>query len=75
VTTNTKLETTFPIRGVAGGWRDLWGDPDDHAELRVKAEATERRQLRRAAVLGAVWRAQIAAETLVHAPRQQNRPA
>jgi hypothetical protein len=26
-----------------GGWRDLWDDPDDSAELRARAEAIERR--------------------------------
>ena len=42
----------FPVRGVLGGWRDPWDDPDDHAALRAEVEATERRQMRRAEVLG-----------------------
>jgi hypothetical protein len=44
---------SFPVRGTPGGWRDCWDDPDDHAPLRLQAEATERRQLRRVEVLGA----------------------
>jgi hypothetical protein len=49
----------FPVRGVPGGWRDLWDEPNDHAELRAKAEATERRQDARAKRLGAVWQQEI----------------
>jgi hypothetical protein len=33
------VETVFPTRGGAGGWRDCWDDPDDHAQLRARAEA------------------------------------
>jgi hypothetical protein len=44
---NTKREHTFPVRGVPGGWRDVWDDPDDAAELRERArladELTEQR--------------------------------
>jgi hypothetical protein len=29
----------FPVRGVPGGWRDWWDDPDDSAEFRARAEA------------------------------------
>jgi hypothetical protein len=36
--------------------------PDDHAQLRARAETAERRQLRRAESLGALWRSQIRAE-------------
>ena len=25
----------FPVRGILGGWRDVWDEPDDHAELRA----------------------------------------
>jgi hypothetical protein len=53
---------SFPVRGVAGGWRDCWDDPDDSAELRAHAEASERRQLRLAEVLGAVWQGEIEVE-------------
>jgi hypothetical protein len=64
---NTKLETVFPTRGVPGGWRDVWDDPDDSAELRAHAEAIERRQTHRAEVLGALWQGEI------HAERQERR--
>jgi hypothetical protein len=40
----------------------VWDDPDDSAELRANAEATERRQMRRAAVLGAMWQHEIREE-------------
>jgi hypothetical protein len=50
------------VLGVPGGWRDPWDEPDDHAELRARAEAIKRRQMQRAELLGVVWRAQIAAE-------------
>lgn len=65
----------FPIRGIPGGHRDWWDDSDDHAELRARGEATEHRQMRLAEVLGVAWRAQIADETPVRSPQQQNRPA
>jgi hypothetical protein len=68
-------EIPFPVRGVAGGWRDPWDEPDDSARLRARAEASERRQLRRAEVLGVAWRAQIAAEKAAPAPHRANRPA
>ena len=51
---------SFPVRGVPGGWRDVWDDPDDSAELRARAEATERRQLARAERLGVAWRQELA---------------
>ena len=57
--------SAFPVRGTPGGYRDWWDGPDDHAELRARAEATERRQLKRAEILGAAWRAQIAAEAMI----------
>ena len=59
MTTNTKIETVFPTRGVAGGWRDPWDD-DESAELRAKAEASERYQLVTAERLGVVWRQELA---------------
>jgi hypothetical protein len=55
-------ETPFPVRGVAGGWRDPWDDPDDVVQLRTRAEACERRQLRCAEVLGTVWQGEIREE-------------
>jgi hypothetical protein len=70
-----KVETPFPVRGVPGGWRDCWDDPDDSAQLRAQAERQERRQIARVEVLGVAWRAQIAAETPAHAPQRPNRPA
>jgi hypothetical protein len=62
VTTTSKIETTLPTRGVAAGWRDVWDDPDDHAELRARAEAIERRQMARVEIIGRRWQRQIAAE-------------
>jgi hypothetical protein len=47
---------SFPVRGVAGGWRDCWDDPDDHAELRDRAEVIARCSLVRAQELGRLWR-------------------
>ena len=41
--------------GVPGSWRDCWDDRDDRDDrddLEARAEATERRQMRRAEVLG-----------------------
>jgi hypothetical protein len=48
--------------GVAGGWREWWNDPDDHAELRARAEASKCRQTRRTEVLGVMWQGEIRAE-------------
>ena len=53
----------FPVRGVPGGWRDVWDDLDDSAALRARAEDAEQRQGRQVERLGAVWRASILAET------------
>ena len=53
---------SFPVCGVPGGWRDVWDDPDDHAQLLARAEAAERRQLARAEVLSVVWQREIRAE-------------
>ena len=36
-TRGAAVEIPFPIRGVAGGWRDVWDDPDDSAQLRRQA--------------------------------------
>ena len=44
------------MRGILGGWRDVWNEPDDHAELRTP-RTTERRQtlrLTRSAGCGAL---------------------
>jgi hypothetical protein len=62
VTTNTKVETVFPVRGVPGGWRDCWDDPDDHAELRARVEASEAHLLARVAITGRRWQQEIARE-------------
>lgn len=59
---NAKRETRFPTRGVPGGWRDIWDDPDDSAALRAQGEAVERRQEAFAAVDGPRWRAEAVAE-------------
>ncbi|MFN8676116.1 MAG: hypothetical protein U0Z70_07030 [Thermomicrobiales bacterium] len=37
-----KRETTFPVRGTPGGWRDPWDDPDDAASMRARAIEAER---------------------------------
>lgn len=58
-----RVETPFPVRGVAGGWHDRWESPDDHAELRVQGEAIERRIEATAAQLGARLRREIARES------------
>jgi hypothetical protein len=50
----------FPVRGIPDGWRDVRDEPDDHAALRTHAEATERRQTRRAEIMGLVWRQDLA---------------
>jgi hypothetical protein len=75
VAPNSEIETPFPIRGVAGGWRDVWEEPEDHAQLWARAKAAERRQVHRAEVLGGAWRAQIVAETSARAPQRANGPA
>ena len=51
---------SFPVRGVPGGWRKPWDDPDDSAQLRARAKASERRQLQCAQVLGALWQQELA---------------
>jgi hypothetical protein len=56
------IDAPIPVRGVAGGWRDWWDDPDDSAELRDRGEAIERRQTRLAEVLGVAWRREIERE-------------
>jgi hypothetical protein len=62
VATNSKIETVFPTRGVAGGWRDVWDESDDSAELQAQTVAAVHRQLKRADRLGQDWRAEILAE-------------
>ena len=52
----------LPVRGVQGGWRDMWDEPDDHEELRIRAGVIERLSLKRAKVLGRDWQREIAAE-------------
>jgi hypothetical protein len=62
----------WPVRGVPCGWRDVWDGPDDHAELRARAEAVERRQTRLAETLGVAWRQELTgmadASSLVQRP-------
>lgn len=58
-----KIETPFPIRGVPGGWRDWWDDPDDSAQLRAQAEADERRQVATAVRIGQRWQREVARES------------
>ena len=47
-------------------------DPDDHAELRARAEDAERRLVVQAEVLGVAWRAQIEEERRL-AERERSR--
>jgi hypothetical protein len=51
-----------PPLGALGGWRDLWDDPDDHAELRAHAEATERCLEAAVARIGRRWQREIGRE-------------
>jgi hypothetical protein len=60
LTTNTKIDTVFPNRGVAGGWRDVWVDADNLAELRARAVVAERRPVARAERPGVAWRQELA---------------
>jgi hypothetical protein len=45
-------DVPFPVRGVPGGWRDVWDDPDDAAALRSRVEAAEAHLLARVAITG-----------------------
>ena len=45
--------------GVAGGWRDMWDDPEEHAQL-AGSEAAERRQVAQVKRLGVVWQREMA---------------
>jgi hypothetical protein len=55
-------EIAFPTRGVAGGWRDWWDDPDDSAELRAKVAASEAHLLARVAITGQRWQREMQQE-------------
>jgi predicted RNA-binding Zn ribbon-like protein len=63
----------LPVRGVPGGWRDWWDDPDDTAELSARAEVLERRHLARAAVLGRRWQREIREEQRQHERERSRR--
>jgi hypothetical protein len=52
----------FPTRGVPGGWRDRWDDPDDSAELRAQAEAAGDRLATRALWIGLTLRQELGSE-------------
>jgi hypothetical protein len=67
-------ETVFPTRGVPGGWRDWWDEPDDHAQFRAQAEACERRQLARVEVLSVAWRGEVRAERRRQERQNRKRP-
>jgi hypothetical protein len=54
------VDVPFPVRGTPSGWRDVWDDPDDSAELRAKVEATEAHLLARVAITGRRWQQEIA---------------
>jgi hypothetical protein len=49
---------TFPVRGVPGGYRDIWDDPNDGAQLRARAEATDQRLMIEAAQTATALRAE-----------------
>jgi hypothetical protein len=55
-------DSIAPVRGVPGGWRDWWDDPDDSAELRAIGEAAERRLEARVATMAPAWQQEIVAE-------------
>jgi hypothetical protein len=55
-------DVPFPVRGVPGGWRDVWDEPDDSAELRACAEEAECRLMTRVAVTGWRWQREIQRE-------------
>ena len=63
------------MRGILGGWRDVWNEPDDHAELRTP-RTTERRQtlrLTRSAGCGALRiPGQVTLELQQHRPTAVN---
>jgi hypothetical protein len=61
VTANA-LPLKFPTRGVAGGWRDWWDDPDDSTQLRTQAAAVEQRLEATAVRIGRRWQREIARE-------------
>jgi hypothetical protein len=75
LTGNAKIKTVFPTRGVSGGWRDVWDEPDDHAELQAQAVAAERRLEALATRIGWRWQREIAAETPAHHSKRPHRPA
>jgi hypothetical protein len=75
-TSQTPSPLSCPVRGVPGGWRDWWDDPDDSGALQARGDAIERRQTQRAADLGVAWQRKIreehqqAARERAHRPRQ-----
>jgi hypothetical protein len=58
----TSYRPAAPRRGVPGGWRDWWDEPDDCAELQAKAEVIERRFAVTAERLGQIWQTEIREE-------------
>jgi hypothetical protein len=56
------LALAFPTRGVPGGWRGWWDDPNDHAEVRAQAEAVEQRLEAKMARIGRRWQREILQE-------------
>ena len=58
----TETEAGYRGRGVPGGWRDSWDEPDDSAEIRARMDAADRRLMVRAEVLGRHWQREVAAE-------------
>jgi hypothetical protein len=43
----------FPVRGTPGGYRDLWDDPDEAADIRERLETAARLNEERARAISA----------------------
>ena len=46
----------FPVRGTPGGYRDIWDDPDDAAQVRDQLDAAERQSVGKAFAIAALLR-------------------
>jgi hypothetical protein len=51
-------ESSFPVRGVPGGWRDPWDD-DDAAELRAASEGAGQEIEEHVVTIAPAWRDEI----------------
>ena len=61
--------SSFPVRGVPGGWRDPWDQADDDDAIRRRNAAFDAVVQR----VGAIWQAEIAAEKDVAKRRRSAR--